>query len=174
MALQGAAPVAVRTPNGRPHHLTKTIAIINPLSIRLKENSAFSIKEPSFGLLLSTLLLKFAENSFAMLQSGEKYINPLTDFKTAEISQLTTEDLRAYELSVNAYRDIKNGIDAAKKEGMEKGIEKGIAIGTEKGIAIGTKNKAVEIARNMVREGIPYATISKVTGLSVEEIETLY
>ena len=98
-------------------------------------------------------------------------------FHTAEISQLTTEDLRAYELSVNAYRDIKNGIDAAKKEGMEKGIaigtEKGIAIGTEKGIAIGTKNKAVEIARNMAREGIPSSTISKVTGLSVEEIETL-
>ncbi len=116
-----------------------------------------------------------------MLQYVEKYINPLTDFQTAEISQLTTEDLRAYELSVNAYRDIKNGIDAAKKEGMEKGIEKGIAIGTEKGIAIGTekgiaigtKNKAVEIARNMAREGIPCSTISKVTGLTVEEIETL-
>lgn len=91
-------------------------------------------------------------------------------FKTAEIAQLTTEDLRAYELSVNAYRDIKNGIDAAKKEGMEKGIEKGIAIGTEKGIAIGTKNKALEIARNMAREGIPCSTISKVTGLTVEEI----
>ena len=121
-------------------------------------------------MFLPTLLLKFAENSFAMLQSGEKYINPLTDFKTAEISQLTTEDLRAYELSVNAYRDIKNGIDAAKKEGMEKGIEKGIAIGTEKGIAIGTKNKALEIARNMAREGIPCATISKVTGLTVEDI----
>ena len=108
-----------------------------------------------------------------MLQSGEKYINPLTDFKTAEISQLTTEDLRAYELSVNAYRDIKNGIDAAKKEGMEKGIEKGIAIGTEKGIAIGTKNKALEIAHNMAREGIPCSTISKVTGLSEEDIKKL-
>ena len=54
------------------------------------------------------------------------------------------------ELSANAYRDIKNGMDAAKREGMEKGIaigtekgregmEKGIAIGTEKGIAIGTE-----------------------------------
>ena len=132
-------------------------------------------------MFLPTLLLKFAENSFAMLQSGEKYINPLTDFKTAEISQLTTEDLRAYELSVNAYRDIKNGIDAAKKEGMEKGIEKGIAIGTEKGIAIGTekgiaigtKNKALEIAHNMAREGIPCSTISKVTGLSEEDIKKL-
>ncbi len=95
-------------------------------------------------------------------------------FQTAEISQLTTEDLRAYELSVNAYRDIKNGIDAAKKEGMEKGIvigtEKGIAIGTKKGIAIGTKNKAMEIARNMAREGIHCSTISKITGLSLEEI----
>ena len=41
------------------------------------------------------------------------------------------------ELSANAYRDIKNGMDAAKREGMEKGI----AIGTEKGIAIGTEKE---------------------------------
>ena len=57
-------------------------------------------------------------------------------FKTAEIAKMTTEDRRAYELSANAYRDIKNGMDAAKREGMEKGI----AIGTEKG-SIGSGSK---------------------------------
>ena len=53
-------------------------------------------------------------------------------FKTAEIAKMTTEDRRAYELSANAYRDIKNGMDAAKREGMEKGI----AIGTEKAVIL--------------------------------------
>lgn len=108
-----------------------------------------------------------------MLHLGEKYILSVDGHTDRGEIPLTADSLRAYALSVNAYRDIKNGIDAAKKEGMEKGMEKGIAIGTEKGIAIGTKNKAVEIARNMACEGIPSSTISKVTGLSVEEIEKL-
>ena len=99
-------------------------------------------------------------------------------FKTAEIAKMTTEDRRAYELSANAYRDIKNGMDAAKREGMEKGIaigtEKGIAIGTEKGIAIGTEKgaraKALEVARKMKAKGLEDGMISEMTGLSAEVI----
>ena len=101
------------------------------------------------------------------------------------------------ELSANAYRDIKNGMDAAKREGMEKGIaigtekgiaigtekgiaigtEKGIAIGTEKGIAIGTEKgaqaKALEVARKMKARGLEDGMISEMTGLSAEEIKKL-
>ena len=114
-------------------------------------------------------------------------------FKTAEIAKMTTEDRRAYELSANAYRDIKNGMDAAKREGMEKGIaigtekgiaigtEKGIAIGTEKGIAIGTEKgiqqgaqaKALEVARKMKARGLEDGLISEMTGLPVVEIRKL-
>ena len=89
------------------------------------------------------------------------------------------------ELSANAYRDIKNGMDAAKREGMEKGIaigtEKGIAIGTEKGIAIGTEKgiqqgaqaKALEVARKMKARGLEDGMISEMTGLPVVEIRKL-
>ena len=85
------------------------------------------------------------------------------------------------ELSANAYRDIKNGIDAAKREGMEKGIaigtEKGIAIGTEKGIAIGTEKgaqaKALEVARKMKARGLEDGLISEMTGLPAVEIRKL-
>ena len=102
-------------------------------------------------------------------------------FKTAEIAKMTTEDRRAYELSANAYRDIKNGMDAAKREGMDKGIaigtEKGIAIGTEKGIAIGTEKgaraKALEVARKMKAKGLEDGMISEMTGLSAEVIRKL-
>ena len=77
------------------------------------------------------------------------------------------------ELSANAYRDIKNGMDAAKREGMEKGI----AIGTEKGIAIGTEKgaqaKALEVARKMKARGLEEEMISEMTGLPVVEIRKL-
>ena len=110
-------------------------------------------------------------------------------FKTAEIAKLNTEDKRAYELSVNAYRDIKNGIDAAKKEGREEGKKEGIAIGKAEGIAIGKEQGIAigkeqgkaqgraqginEIAKKMLEEGMPCTTIAKLTGLAVDEIEDL-
>ena len=81
------------------------------------------------------------------------------------------------ELSANAYRDIKNGIDAAKREGMEKGIaigtEKGIAIGTEKGIQLGAQAKVLEVARKMKAGGLEEEMISEMTGLPVVEIRKL-
>ena len=89
------------------------------------------------------------------------------------------------ELRANAYCDIKNGMDAAKREGMEKGIvigtEKGIAIGTEKGIAIGTEKgiqqgaqaKVLEVARKMKAGGLEEEMISEMTGLPVVEIRKL-
>ncbi|MDD5821130.1 MAG: hypothetical protein PUD23_03615 [Prevotella sp.] len=77
------------------------------------------------------------------------------------------------ELSAYAYRDIKNGMDAAKREGMEKGI----AIGTEKGIAIGTEKgaqaKALEVARKMKVRGLEDGLISEMTGLPAVEIRKL-
>ena len=77
------------------------------------------------------------------------------------------------ELSAYAYRDIKNGMDAAKREGMEKGI----AIGTEKGIAIGTEKgaqaKALEVARKMKARGLEDGLISEMTGLPAVEIRKL-
>ena len=69
------------------------------------------------------------------------------------------------ELSAYAYRDIKNGMDAAKREGMEKGI----AIGTEKG----AQAKALEVARKMKARGLEDGMISEMTGLPPEEIKKL-
>ena len=45
--------------------------------------------------------------------------------------------------------------------------------GRKEGIAIGSKNKAWEIAKNMIAEGMTYPTIAKLTGLSIDEIEEI-
>ena len=46
-------------------------------------------------------------------------------FKEAEIATFTPEELREYEDSLKAYRDIKNSIDSARREGRAEGLAEG-------------------------------------------------
>ena len=59
-----------------------------------------------------------------MRLSEERYISLLTDFGFKQ-------ELREYEDSLKAYRDIKNSIDTAKEEGREEGRVEGREEGME-------------------------------------------
>lgn len=74
-----------------------------------------------------------------------------------------------YDSSLKYKWDNKNVLDYALKEGMEKGIAQGI----EQGIEQGEYKKSLDIAREMKKDGLPPAQISKFTKLSIEEIEKL-
>ncbi len=82
-----------------------------------------------------------------------------------------------YEASKMAYRDIKNSIDTAKQEGLAEGMEKGMELGMEKGMkkgmAKGMNQKALDIARNMLADGVDINLIMKYSGLTQEQIEKL-
>ena len=79
----------------------------------------------------------------------------------AEIATFTPEELREYEDSLKAYRDIKNSIDTARKEGRVEGRVEG------------EKRKAIAIARNLKSMGMSISDVSKATGLQEEEIKEL-
>ena len=66
-----------------------------------------------------------------------------------------------YEASKMAYRDIKNSIDTAKQKGLAEGMEKGM------------NQKALDIARNMLVDGVDINLIMKYSGLTQEQIEKL-
>ena len=84
-----------------------------------------------------------------------------------------------------AYRDIKNSIDTAKREGkeeglaegMERGLVKGLAEGMEKGLAEGMEKgmnkRSLEIARKMLANGMDAATVMEITGLSESQLQQL-
>ena len=74
-------------------------------------------------------------------------------FESAEIAKFTPEEFQHYEDSLKYYRDLKNSLDTAKAEGK-------------------TEEK-FEIARNAKKMGLSAVDISKLTGLSEEEIEKL-
>ena len=106
-----------------------------------------------------------------MKQVEERYISLLTDkvfdrlFEEAEIAKFTPQEMREYEASKMAYRDIKNSIDTAKQEGLAEGME----LGMEKGM----NQKALDIARNMLADGVDINLIMKYSGLPQEQIEKL-
>ncbi|WP_106812546.1 Rpn family recombination-promoting nuclease/putative transposase [Prevotella merdae] len=74
-------------------------------------------------------------------------------FAEAEIAKFTRAELREYEDSLKAYRDIKNSLDSAEEKGERK--------------------KAIEIAKNLLEMGMSIDNIMKATGLSQKEIDML-
>ena len=120
-----------------------------------------------------------------MKQVEERYISLLTDFdrlfEEAEIAKFTPQEMREYEASKKAYRDIKNSIDTAKQEGLAEGLEIGMAKGMKQGMEKGMKQgmekgmnlRSLEIARKMLAKGMDEASVMDMTGLTAEEIKLL-
>ena len=78
-------------------------------------------------------------------------------FKQAEIAGFTRTELREYEDSLKAYRDMKNSLDNAE----------------EKGVVKGERNKAIEIATKMKAKGFSVDDIVQMTGLSADEVKKI-
>ena len=74
-------------------------------------------------------------------------------FEAAEIARFSPEEKEQYEESLKSYRDLKNVIDTSFGEGKVEGIK--------------------EIASNMLKEGLDVEFISKITGLSSDEIQQI-
>lgn len=93
-----------------------------------------------------------------MRLSEERYISLLTDFGFKQ-------ELREYEDSLKAYRDIKNSIDTAKEEGREEGRKEG----REEGVA----KEKLATAKRLLGMGLTQEQVAKGTDLSIEDIERL-
>ena len=106
-------------------------------------------------------------------------------FSEAEIASFTHTELKEYEDSLKAYRDIKNSLDTAKDEGraegmakgmaegMAKGLAKGMAEGMAKGMAKGRGETLNKMVSEMKREGLGYDLIEKLTGLTQKDIDAI-
>ena len=87
-----------------------------------------------------------------------------------DTNKIEENKLREYEDSLKAYRDIKNSLDTAKREGVAEGIEIGREEGRAEGRAEGEQSKAIDIAKNWKSMGLSIADIKKATGLSEDDI----
>ena len=109
--------------------------------------------------------------------------------------------MREYETSKMAYRDIKNSVDTAKREGiaegmemgmkegikqgmekgmkqgmekgMKQGMEKGMKQGMEKGRTEGKHEANTETAQRLLAMGLSAEQVAKATQLPLEIIKNL-
>lgn len=78
-------------------------------------------------------------------------------FEEAEIAKFTPTELKEYEDSLKAYRDVKNSIDTALEKGREEG----------------KNSKAIQIAKRMLDAGMDIETVMQITDLPKSKIEKL-
>ena len=78
-------------------------------------------------------------------------------FEEAEIAKFTPTELKEYEDSLKAYRDVKNSIDTALEKGREEGMEK----------------EKLATARRLLSMGLSDEQVSTATELPLEEIQKM-
>ena len=114
-------------------------------------------------------------------------------FEVAEIAAFSKTERYDYEENLKNCNDWFSVMNTAKKDGLEEGeaigiekgraegraegeaigLQKGEAIGVEKGRAEGEALGILKTAKKMKEEGLDVNVISKLTNLSVDEIEKL-
>ena len=94
-------------------------------------------------------------------------------FEEAEIAKFTPTELKEYEDSLKAYRDVKNSIDTALEKGREEGMAEGMAKGMEKGMAKGMEKEKLSTARRLLSMGLSEEQVSTATELPLEVIQKL-
>ena len=120
----------------------------------------------AFGLFLSTSIEESKK-----LAGNDQDLKGVADFMKQFSSNIDNlKYLDEQEALMKAFRtDAKIAEEKAAKAGLEKGEQ----IGLKKGEKNGEKKKAIEIAKNAIDHGLKNEDISKITGLSVKEIENL-
>jgi predicted transposase/invertase (TIGR01784 family) len=89
--------------------------------------------------------------------------------EVSDVSKLDSTELSRYERAQRDYWDLTNILNSAEKRGIAKGKTEGRA----EGIAEGKAEEKLSIARGLIKLNLPLADISKVTGLSIEEINAI-
>ena len=94
-------------------------------------------------------------------------------FTQAEIAKFNPRELREYEDSRKAYRDLKNCLDTAMREGIEKGRTEGRAEGRAEGIADGRAEGIAIAVKAMYSNGMNVDTIAATMNMTSEKVKEI-
>lgn len=89
------------------------------------------------------------------------------------ILKMTPEERANYSYYQKKLYNDRDELQAAVNRGREEGIQIGEAKGKAEGKAEGRTEEKIEIAKNLLSQGVDAKTISLATGLSVEEVAAL-
>ena len=131
---------------------------------RHKKNVNEYIKKYRY-FIMQALTIKELEELFLITQDEriEKYMNELKKVNsTPEFREYITEE-----------QDKEFILNTVRKEERQIGLNEGKVIGLNEGKAIGQSEEKIEIARNMLNDNVNADFISKYTGLSINQINSI-
>ena len=140
--------------------------------IDILENS--TIEELKNNKLL-TWMKFFTSKNLDLVENELKEANPIMTKAIEEYKRFTSDDklMRAYAARDAFLVGQKMMLSRERKEGIKEGIEKGIKKGRKEGKLEGIKERNYSIAKTLKQMNMDNASISKATGLTLEEIEKL-
>ena len=170
--------------------------IVDIYTVTNDDNIGLSNKLIFVQIYVPNLRKKWYTKGMKSLSEEEKYILALVEMDLDKLNDLGGENImdeyvkEAEEVSFEggvgeaydkewALRDqgYRDGLSQGKAEGKAEGFSQGKVEGREEGRAEGKtegiNERNLEIAINMLKEGIDINTISKCTGLTIEKINTL-
>jgi predicted transposase/invertase (TIGR01784 family) len=123
------------------------------------------------------LVLENIVNSKYNIDKEIKKVASLLKTNTVEAMKIKFEGDDKYMAAVRKVEDLSRDpnfigyydIEEARRQDLEDMKETGIEIGMEKG----SRQEKIEIAKSMLNENMEISMISKITGLTIEEIEKL-
>jgi len=155
------------TPDYISNHLildTKT----NTCELKDFEFTFIELKKFNLALNLCDTIAKkwiyFIQNasSFDLIPKEYENIDEFqTAFNTAKIYNWNKDELEVYDYVCLNEGKKRSEIDTAREDGIEQGIEQG------------EQNKAIEIAKNSISQGLDDKTIAMITGLDISTIQKL-
>ena len=148
--------------------LTKHKVELNPKLLIIVLDRLFSLNVTTEKIAKHTGIPADLVDDLREMRYNEIYV-PLRN-TYGDTNKIEENKLREYEDSLKAYRDIKNSLDTAKREGVAEGIEIGREEGRAEGRAEGEQSKAIDIAKKLKSMGLSIADIIKATGLSEDDI----
>ena len=104
--------------------------------------------------LLKKFISSERKEDFEMLATKNTYIQ--SAYKTLQVIRQDDQKRMEYEARQKALRDYNQGMLEAEERGRETG----------------EREKAIQIAKNMIAIGLPTDIITQATGLSIAQIES--
>ena len=123
--------------------------------------------------LWQSLLEKFESSIEIDKENGYIYIKWLLWYSDAKVSEDKQVELARIIAKHLKKEDQEGLMRTIADKYIDEGIAQGMQIGEAKGMQIGEAKRTIEVAKNMLHAGSDIAFISKVTGLSISELNRL-
>ena len=159
--------------------------IIETFTIRNEDGKALTNKFTSFQIYVSNLRKKCYTDNIENLNDLERFILILVE-RSIELSKKLGKGHKIMEKYINdainasgedilleAYDKEWALKDLGRREGYDEGYDSGVTDGINLGIEQGKEQRNIEMVRNMINENASIDFISKVSGLSIEEINKI-